>query len=111
MRIATPGEEVDMTEPSLEAFDRQEVMVLMSESHTGWKQKHVPIIRSDNGEFFGFGESNLPVLHRIKGRFAQILPPKVTTAEHRMVAEAMLKVKGVNFAKPGTAIRLSSLRH
>jgi len=110
MKVATPGEELDMTEPPSEAFDRQEVIVLMGESHTGQKQKYLPIIRSDNGKFFGFGESNMPVLDKIEGRFAQILPPKVATAEHRMVAQAMLKVKGVNFAKPGTAVRLTPPR-
>ena len=79
----------------------------MGESHIGSKQKYLPIIRSDNGKFFGFGESNMPVLDKIEGRFAQILPPKVATAEHRMVAQAMLKDKGVNFAKPGTEVRLT----
>ena len=53
-------------------------------------------------EHAGFG--------KIQGRFAQILPPKVATPEHRMVAQAMLKVYGVNFAKPGTAIRLTPRR-
>ena len=58
-----------------------------------------------------FGESNMPVLDKIEGRFAQILPPKVATPEHRSLAQAMLKVKGVNFAKPGTAIRLMPPKH
>ncbi len=110
MKLARPGEELDMTEPPSEAFDRQEVIVLMGESHTGQKQKYLPIIRSDNGKFFGFGESNMPVLDKIEGRFAQILPPKVATPEHRMVAQAMLKVKGVNFTKPGTEVRLTPPR-
>jgi hypothetical protein len=73
----------------------------MGESHTGQKQKYLPIIRIDNGKFFGFGESNMPVLDKIEGRFAQILPRKVATDQHRMLAKAMLKVKGVNFTKPG----------
>jgi hypothetical protein len=38
------------------------------------------------------------------------VPPKVATAEHRMVARAMLKVKGVNSAKPGAAVRLTPTR-
>jgi hypothetical protein len=108
MKIATPGEELDMTEPPSEAFDREEVIVLMGESHAGPKQKYLPIIRSDNGKFFGFGESNMPVLDIIEGRFAGILPPKVANAEHRMLAKAMLKVKGVNFAKPAPRIRPSA---
>jgi hypothetical protein len=108
--MAAPGEQLGMTEPPSEAFDRQEVIVLMGESHTGQKQKYLPIIRSDNGKFFGFGESNMPILDKIEGRFAQILPQKVATSEHRMAAQAMLKVKGVNFTKPGTAVRLTPPR-
>jgi len=110
MKMAAPGEQLGMTEPPSEAFDRQEVIVLMGESHTGQKQKYLPIIRSDNGKFFGFGESNMPVWDKIEGRFAQILAPKVATPEHRMAAQAMLKVKGVNFTKPGTAVRLTPPR-
>jgi len=74
------------------------------------KQKYLLVIRSDNGKFFGFGESNLPVLDIIEGLFAQILPPKVASTEHRMVARAMLKFKDVNFAKPGTTVCLKPRR-
>ena len=110
MKMAAPGEQLGMTEPPSEAFDRQEVIVLMGESHTGQKQKYLPIIRSDNGKFFGFGESNMPILDKIEGRFPQILPPKVATSEHRTLAQAMLKVKGVNFTKPGTTVRVTPPR-
>jgi hypothetical protein len=110
MKTATPGEKLDTTEPPSEAFDRQEVIVLMGESHHGQKQKFLPIIRSGNGKFFGFGESNMPDLDKIEGRFAQLLPPKVATIEHRALAQAMLKVKGVNLAKPGTTVRLTPPR-
>ena len=99
-----------MTEPPSEAFDRQEVIVLMGESHSGQKQKFLPIIRSDNGKFFGFGESNTPDMDKMEGRFAQILPPKVADAELREVAKVMLKVKGVNVAKPGATVRLPRSR-
>ena len=95
MKTATPGEKMDMTEPPSEAFDRQEVIVLMGESHTGQKQKFLPIIRSGNGKFFNLGETTVPGLDKMTGRFAQILPPKVATAENRALAQAMLKVKGV----------------
>src|SRR5450756_2261244 len=80
LKTATPGEKLDMTEPPSEAFDRQEVIVLMGESHGGQKQKFLPIIRSGNGKFFGFGDSNMPSLDKIEDRFAQILPPKVASA-------------------------------
>ena len=110
MKTATPGEKLDTTEPPSEAFDRQEVIVLMGESHGGQKQKFLPIIRSGNGKFFGFGDSNMPSLDKIEGRFAQILPPKLADAQMRLLAKTMLKVKGVNVAKPGTTVRLPRSR-
>jgi hypothetical protein len=100
MKSATPGEKLDMTEPPSEAFDRQEVIVLMGESHGGQKQKFLPIIRSGNGKFFNLGESNVPIMDKMEGRFAQILPPKVADAQLREAAKVMLKVKGVNIANP-----------
>jgi hypothetical protein len=106
MKTATPGEKLDMTEPPSEAFDRQEVIVLMGESQGGQKQKFLPIIRNGNGKFFGFGDSNMPSLDKIEGRFAQILPPKVADDQMRLLAKTMLKVKGVNVAKTGTTVRL-----
>jgi len=104
------GEKLDTTEPPSEAFDRQEVVVLMGEDRTGQKQKFLPIIRSGNGKFFGFNKSDMPQLDSMEGRFAGILPPNVATDEHRTLAKAMLKVKGVNVAKPGTTVRLTPPR-
>jgi hypothetical protein len=82
----------------------------MGESHSGQKQKFLPIIRSGNGKFFGFGDSNMPSLDKLEGRFAQILPPKLASAENRVLAQAMLKVKGVNVAKSGRTVRLPRSR-
>jgi hypothetical protein len=111
MKTATPGEKLDMTEPPSEAFDRQECVVLMGESIAeGQKQQILPIIRSGNGKFFNLGESNVPVMDKMTGRFAQILPPKVPDAEMRLLAKTMLKVKGVNIAKPGRTVRLPRSR-
>ena len=93
-KFAKPGEEFDEMEPPSEAFDRQEVVVLMGESLTGRQQKFLPIIRSDNGNFFGLGESDVPAIDNVKGRFARLLPTKVPDEEIRAVARAMLKVKG-----------------
>jgi len=101
IKCAKPGETLDMTEPPSEAFDRQEVIVLMGESRDGLKQKFLSIIRSGNGKFFGFGESSVPDgIDQMKGRFAQILPPKAVDDELRLVAEAMLTVKGITPTKP-----------
>ena len=105
-KFATPGEKLDMTEAPSEAFDRRELVVLMGESRNGQKQKLLPIIRSDNGKFFGFGESDVPDMDEMKGRFAQLLPTKVPDDGLRQVAQAMLKVKGVKFAQPWNTPRL-----
>jgi hypothetical protein len=104
-KFAKPGEKFDMTEPPSEAFDREEVVVLMGESRDGQKQKFLPIIRSGNGKFFGFGESDAPDMDEMKGRFAQILPPKVPDDEMRLLAKAMLKVKGVKVGQAANAPR------
>ena len=110
IKSAKPGEKFDETEPPSEAFDRQEVVVLLGESQHGQKQKFLPIIRSGNGKFFGFGESNAPGMDKMEGRFAQILSPKLPTEEHRALAHAVLKVKGVNVAKLGKTVRLPRSR-
>jgi hypothetical protein len=110
MKTATPGEKMDMTEPPSEAFDREEVIVLMGESHGGQKQKFLSIIRHDNGKFFNLGETTVPGMEKMEGRFAQILPPKVADAGLREVAKVMLKVKGINVTKPGAAVRLTPPR-
>lgn len=110
MKTATPGEKMDMTEPPSEAFDRQEVIVLMGESRDGQKQKFLPIIRHDNGKFFNLSETTVPGMDRMEGRFAQILPPKLADAEMRLLAQTMLKVKGVKATKTGATVRLPRSR-
>jgi hypothetical protein len=101
VKFAKPDEKLDPTEPPSEAFDRQEVIVLMGESLTGQRQKFLPIIRSDNGKFFGFGENNAPNMDKMVGRFAQIISPKTPTAQNRAIAKAMLQVKGITAVKLG----------
>lgn len=110
MKTATPGEKLDMTEPPSEAFDRQEVIVLMGESRDGQKQKFLPIIRHGNGKFFNLGETTVPGMDKMEGRFAQILPPNNPDAQTRELAKVMLKVKGVNVATPVGGTRLPRTR-
>ena len=109
-KFATPGEKLDMTEAPSEAFDRREVVVLMGESRDGHKQRFLPIIRSGNGKFFGFGESEVPEMDTMKGRFAQILPAKIPDAAARALAKAMLKVKGAAPAMTGSTPRMPRFR-
>ena len=105
-KFAKPDEKFDETEAPSEALDRREVIVLMGESHTGQQQKFLPIIRSGNGKFFGFGDPDVPTMDEMKGRFAQLLPTKVPDAAMRELALTMLKVKGVGRATPSAISRL-----
>ena len=100
-RFAQPGEKFDETERPSEAFDRRELIVLVGESHTGHKQRFLPIIRSGNGRFFGLGDSEIPDVDEMQGRFAQLLPSKAPDAALRDLARMMLKAKGVGPARKG----------
>lgn len=106
VKTAKPGEDFDKTELPSEAFDRQECVVLMGESMTeGRKQQMLPIIRSGNNKFFGFGHAPVSKMEKLEGRFSQLLPDKAPDENLRMLAMVMLKVKGVqqpkSRSKPG----------
>ena len=101
-KFATGQEQLDPAEPPSESFDRKEIVVLMGEDRAGKKQKLLPIVRSDNGTFFGFGEGTLPAFDGMEGRFAQILPPNIPAEKERCLAKAILQVKGVAAGKPAT---------
>jgi hypothetical protein len=111
MKAAKLGETLDTTEPPSEAFDRQEVIVLMGESMTeGRKQQMLPIIRSDNHKFFGLGDSAVEKMDKLEGRFLQLLPTKVPDKGMRELALAMLKVKGIQAATGGPQLGRSRFR-
>jgi hypothetical protein len=78
------------------------MVVLMGEDRAGKKQKLLPIVRSDNGTFFGFGEGTLPAFDGMEGRFAQILPPNIPAEKERSLAKGILQVKGVAAGKLAT---------
>ena len=80
MKLAKPGEKLDTTEMPSEAFDRQEVIVLMGEDRTRQKQQFLHIVRSSNGKFFGLNESEMPTVDNVEGRFAGILPDQIPDA-------------------------------
>jgi hypothetical protein len=100
LTMAKPGEPLDDTPPS-EALDRKEFVVLMGEAAGKKTQKLLPIIRTDAGGFFGFGEFDSRAFDGFQGRFACLLPPKVPNAEQRALAKAMLEMLGVTDAALG----------
>lgn len=59
LTFAKPGEPLDDTPPS-EAFDRKEFVVLIGEERGARMHSFLPIIRTDAGGFFGFGEFDAP---------------------------------------------------
>ena len=95
VKMAKLDETLDMTEPPSEAFDRVEAVVLTGETFEDGRQMLLPIIRTDAGGFFGFGEQDGPRFDRFRGRFAQMLPPQRPTAEGIDLARAMLAAMGV----------------
>ena len=105
MKAAKPDEKLDMNERPSEAIDREEVIVLMGEDRNGQRQQFLPIIRSDNGRFFNLGDSNMPIMDNIEGRFAQILPPKIPDEQGKLLAQAMMKMKQAKMVKLGNPTR------
>lgn len=95
IKMAKLDETLDMTEPPSEAFDRREAVVLTGETVEHGRRMLLPIIRTDAGGFFGFGEHDGPQFDNFQGRFAQLLPPKRPRAEERELARAMLAAMGV----------------
>ena len=108
-KFAKAEEKFDSSEAPSEAIDRQEHVVLMGESREGNRQRFLPIIRSGNGKFFGFGDPHEPGAD-MQGRFACILPPNEPDAATRQLAKVMLQVKRAGLGQPATAPRLPRSR-
>jgi hypothetical protein len=95
LKMAKPGENLDLTEPPSEAFDRKEVVALIGEARSRHRQELLTIIRSDNGKFFGLTAAGVPAPDSMTGRFANILPPKAPDQEMQALAKIILKVRGL----------------
>lgn len=93
--MANPGQTLDTETPPSQSFDRKEFVVVMGETAGRKTQRFLPIVRTDAGGFFGFGDSALPQFDGIEGRFAGMLPPVDPSAETRAMAQAVLAAIGV----------------
>ena len=93
-RAPQPGETFDPGERISEAFDRREVVLLSGEAKDRRMDKILPIIRTDAGGFFGFGETNPPSTETASGCFTNLLPPKTPTNREQHRAMARLKALG-----------------
>jgi len=96
LKMASEGEALDLNERPSEAFDRQEVVMVMGEAVGIRQPKILKIVRTDAGGFFGLTEMEGLPMDQFQGRFAQLLPAKRPTPELIEVAGAMLAVKGLN---------------
>jgi hypothetical protein len=96
IKIAKPGETLDISEPPSEAFDRREVVVVTGETFGRGEQRLLPIIRTDAGGFFGLGEHDGPKYDNFEGRFAHLLPPRRPSAESIEKARAVLAAMGIS---------------
>ena len=93
-KFPKPGEPFNPQEMPSESMERKEVVILVGESRGQAMQKCLPIVRTDTGGYFGFGEDPLPKGVSVGGRFAQLLPPLPPTAKQQHRALASLKQMG-----------------
>lgn len=84
-----------------EDFDRKECVILMGEDRVGAKHKMLPIVRSSNGNFFGFGEPKFSDGFFLTGRFTKILPSREPDIETQRLAQIVIELQcGRAKAKP-----------
>lgn len=69
--------------------DRTECVLLMGEALGAKKHIWLPIIRYDNGKFFGFGSPEVDS-DEMSGLFTALLPRQAPNNETRAIARAML---------------------
>jgi hypothetical protein len=91
------GEAFDASIPPSQAADKVETVIIMGETRTGHCQKILPILRTEQGKFMGFGEMPeiIKAADSVKGRFAQFIPPKVPDEETREMAKQAIKFMGM----------------
>ena len=83
-----------------EDFERREMIMFAGESFDRRVCKVLPIVRSDNGKFFNFGESDVPMMDTAKGdqydgRFAHILTTRQPPPQVQELAKLFLKLNGL----------------
>ena len=92
--FAKNGKRLDDTPPS-EAMDRKEFVVLMGETTGRKTTEFMPILRTDAGGFFGFGEFDSSGLEGFQGRFTEMLPPIKPDGQMREMVRLLLQKMGV----------------
>ena len=89
------GQPADRSVPPSLSPDRQEFVVVLGEATGVEKQSLHPILRTETGEFKGFGHAILLPPCPADGRFARLLPVRTPRKGERKIAESLLKSMGV----------------
>ena len=69
--------------------------MLAAESFGEFKTEILPIVRSDFGNFFGFGEPHARKRDEFQGQFASLLPPEPVDEEMSVMARTILQAMGI----------------
>lgn len=72
--------------------------MLIGETFGYHTQQFLPIIRTDAGSFFGFGEYDGPRGDSFAGRFAELMPARPATIDQRALARQLLDAMGLTEA-------------
>lgn len=96
MAVAAADGSLDLNVPPSEAPNRREIVILSCETRGGCKQKILPIIRTDAGGFWAFGQYGGPYATSLQGRFTQILLPRMPSKAHQDQARRLLAAIGIN---------------
>ena len=91
--MANKGEKLDTTPPS-ESHERQEMIVLIGEGKEEHRSRFLPVIRSDNGNFWNPQDQDSS-----GGRFQDLLPPIPPDEEMRQMGMKLLEELGVKVGK------------
>ena len=95
MRMAVKDQKLDLSTPPSESLDRQEILFIIGESREDHIFKAVPIIRTDNGKFVGFGETPEVRGDQTKGRFSHFLTEEIPNEDLRRKAKRILEEMGL----------------
>ena len=98
-KFAKQDEKLDLTKAPSEYKDREEVVIMIGETRHLNKQRILPMERSAEGEFKGFGDERVVEADNVKGRFSNFIPPTNPDDETRDLAKEALRRLGVSVAK------------
>jgi hypothetical protein len=95
MRQAVPGEEPDASKLPSQCPDRQEMLIMMGETRGCCQQRMLPMERSEDGKFLGFGQEQKMEADRVEGRLANFIPAEYPDGREREMASEALAERGV----------------